>query len=134
MWQALAPLSDEQLVEKTAVFRQRLEAGETPDDLMHEAFAVVKEACRRLCGRSWSVVGHDTLWQMVPFDVQLMGAIVLHRGEIAEMATGEGRTLVATILTDYAPKVGGRHRHGDQRPMVRLRFTTRQGMQSEVAL
>ena len=93
----LEGLTDEDLASKTGAFRERLAGGETLDDLMHEAFAVVREACRRLVGESWDVVGHSTPWHMVPFDVQLMGAIVLHRGEIAEMATGEGKTLAATM-------------------------------------
>jgi len=90
-------LGDEELRTRTDAFRQRLADGETVDDLMHEAFALVKETCRRLVGTSWDVVGHDTPWNMVPFDVQLMGAIELHQGGIAEMATGEGKTLVATM-------------------------------------
>jgi len=90
-------LTDEQLQAKTGEFRSRLEAGETTDDLMPEAFAAVKEACRRLVGTSWDVVGQPVTWDMVPFDVQLIGAIVLHQGKIAEMATGEGKTLVATM-------------------------------------
>ncbi|MDI6840061.1 MAG: preprotein translocase subunit SecA [bacterium] len=67
------------------------------DELLPEAYAVVKETCRRLLGKSWMVTGHEWKWDMVPFDVQLIGAIVLHRGKIAEMATGEGKTLVATM-------------------------------------
>ncbi len=70
---------------------------ETLDEILPEAYAVVKETCRRLCGKSWKVVGQETEWNMVPFDVQLIGAIVLHQGKIAEMATGEGKTLVATM-------------------------------------
>ncbi len=66
-------------------------------EILPEAFAVVKEACRRLLGKSWKVVEHETKWDMVPFDVQLMGAVVLHEGKISEMATGEGKTLVATM-------------------------------------
>jgi len=66
-------------------------------DILPEAFAVVKETCRRLLGKSWKVVEHDVVWDMIPFDVQLMGGIVLHEGKIAEMATGEGKTLVATM-------------------------------------
>ena len=93
----LAELSEEELRGKTAEFRRRLAAGETVDDLMAEAFAVAKEACRRNLGRSWAIVGRPITWDMVPFDVQLMGAIVLHRGKIAEMATGEGKTLVAVL-------------------------------------
>lgn len=69
----------------------------TLDLLLPEAYAVVKETCRRLVGQSWEVTGHKIVWDMVPFDVQLMGAIVLHEGKIAEMATGEGKTLVATM-------------------------------------
>src|SRR5437867_1438378 len=90
-------LSDEALRLKTADFRARLEAGETEDVLLPEAFAVVKETCRRLVGQTWDVCGIPITWDMVPFDVQLLGAIVLHDGKIAEMATGEGKTLVATM-------------------------------------
>ena len=67
------------------------------DEILPEAYAVVKETCRRLVGKSWEVTGHKIVWDMVPFDVQLMGAVVLHQGKIAEMATGEGKTLVATM-------------------------------------
>ena len=67
------------------------------DELLPEAFAAVKNACRRLCGREWPVRGRPYRWEMVPFDVQLIGGLVLHRGNIAEMATGEGKTLVATL-------------------------------------
>jgi len=89
-------LSDEELRAKTTEFRERLQNGQTLDDLLPEAFAAVKNACRRLCGREWPVRGHPYKWEMVPFDVQLLGGIVLHKGRIAEMATGEGKTLVAT--------------------------------------
>jgi preprotein translocase subunit SecA len=65
--------------------------------ILPEAFAVVKEACRRLVGKSWDLMGSKIIWDMVPFDVQLIGGIVLHEGKIAEMATGEGKTLVATM-------------------------------------
>jgi preprotein translocase subunit SecA len=67
------------------------------DELLPEAFAVVKVTCERLVGKSWTVMGHKTVWEMVPYDVQLMGGVVLHQGKIAEMATGEGKTLVATL-------------------------------------
>jgi preprotein translocase subunit SecA len=67
------------------------------DEILPEAFALVKEACRRHVGTSWDVTGRKITWDMVPFDVQLMGAVVLHQGKIAEMATGEGKTLVATM-------------------------------------
>ncbi len=77
-------LSDEQLKGKTAQFKERLAQGETLDDLLPEAFATVREAAKRVLG-------------MRHFDVQLLGGIVLHRGDIAEMKTGEGKTLVATL-------------------------------------
>ncbi len=69
------------------------------DTLLPEAFAVVKSACQRMKDQGWKfdMLGHPSVWDMVPFDVQLVGAMVLHRGRIAEMATGEGKTLVATM-------------------------------------
>jgi preprotein translocase subunit SecA len=70
---------------------------EVLDELLPEAYATVREACRRLMYKDIVVRGHDTKWDMVPYDVQLIGGIVLHQGKIAEMATGEGKTLVATM-------------------------------------
>ncbi|MDA0987323.1 MAG: preprotein translocase subunit SecA [Bacteroidetes bacterium] len=67
------------------------------NQILPEAFAVVKETCHRLVGKTWDVIGHPINWEMVPYDVQLMGGIVLHNGKISEMATGEGKTLVATL-------------------------------------
>ncbi len=93
----LQSLTAEQLQAKTGEFRARLAKGATLDDLMCEAFAVVKNACRRLCGTVVEVCGHQQTWDMVPFDTQLIGGMVLHQGKIAEMATGEGKTLVATL-------------------------------------
>lgn len=90
-------LTDEQLQAKTPEFKARLAKGETLDNILPEAFAVVKNACRRHVGKTITVCDHELLWDMVPFDVQLMGGVVLHRGCIAEMATGEGKTLVATM-------------------------------------
>jgi preprotein translocase subunit SecA len=90
-------LGDEQLRAKTAEFRKRLADGATLDDLLPEAFAAVKAACRRLLGNEWNVRGIPYKWDMVPFDVQILGGIALHQGRIAEMATGEGKTLVATM-------------------------------------
>ena len=69
----------------------------TLDEILPEAFATVREACRRLVGTTVMVTGQPTVWNMVPYDVQLIGGINLHRGRIAEMATGEGKTLVATL-------------------------------------
>jgi preprotein translocase subunit SecA len=103
-------LSDEQLKAKTVEFRERLEKGETLDNLMAEAFATVKNACRRLCGQTFDVCGHDLAWDMVPFDVQIMGGAVLHQGKIAEMATGEGKTLVATLPL-YLNALAGKNVH-----------------------
>ncbi len=67
------------------------------DEILPEAFAAVKDTCRRLLGKSWDVVGQKATWEMIPYDVQLLGAVVLQQGKIAEMATGEGKTLVATM-------------------------------------
>ena len=67
------------------------------DSIMVESYALVKETCRRMCGSSWRVSGQDTVWEMIPYDVQIMGAVTLHRGKVTEMKTGEGKTLVATM-------------------------------------
>lgn len=69
----------------------------TLDEILPEAFAVVKDTCRRLVGKEWEAAGTKIKWNMIPFDVQLIGGIVLHQGKISEMATGEGKTLVATL-------------------------------------
>ena len=83
---------------------------ESLNEMLSEAFAVVKDACRRLVGQSWETAGGKVVWDMVPFDVQLMGGAVLHQGKIAEMATGEGKTLVAT-LPMYLNALSGRGVH-----------------------
>jgi len=90
-------LSDEQLRAKTEEFKNRHAKGESLDALLPEAFAVVKNAARRLCGTKAIVCEHELAWEMVHFDVQLIGGIALHQNKIAEMATGEGKTLVATL-------------------------------------
>ena len=90
-------LSDEQLRAKTDEFKNRHAKGESLDALLPEAFAVVKNAARRLCGTKAIVCEHELAWEMVHFDVQLIGGIALHQNKIAEMATGEGKTLVATL-------------------------------------
>ena len=97
IWETLSGLTDEALAGKTEEFRQRIKQGETLDEVLPEAFAVVKEVCKRLLGKSWTVSGQEISWDMVPYDVQLIGAIVLNQGKITEMATGEGKTLVATM-------------------------------------
>src|SRR5262245_49641665 len=83
---------------------------ETLDEILPEAFATVREACRRLLGTKLMVTGHEMTWDMVPYDVQLIGGIALHRGRIAEMATGEGKTLVATLPL-YLNALGARGSH-----------------------
>ena len=90
-------MSDEQLRAQTAEFRRRLDAGETLDDLLTEAFAVCREAGRRYL-------------RMRHYDVQMIGGMILHEGNIAEMVTGEGKTLVAT-LPAYLNALGGRGVH-----------------------
>ncbi|MDP4116279.1 MAG: preprotein translocase subunit SecA [Bacteroidota bacterium] len=80
------------------------------DELLPEAFAVIKSTCQRLVGKSWNVMGRPVTWDMVPYDVQLMGGVVLHQGKIAEMGTGEGKTLVAT-LPIYLNALTGRGVH-----------------------
>ena len=119
--------SDEDYPRKTAEFRERLQKGETLDDLLPEAFALVKSACRRIYGREFVIdklfsekseaaqeelaqeggkseeeiareaAANKYVWRMIPFDVQLMGGVALHQGKIAEMKTGEGKTLVCTM-------------------------------------
>jgi len=83
---------------------------EVLNQILPEAFAVVKSTCERLVGKSWTVVGNKITWDMVPYDVQLIGGIVLHEGKIAEMATGEGKTLVATLPV-YLNALTGRGVH-----------------------
>ena len=80
------------------------------EELLPEAFAAVKDACRRLVGTSFDLLGNVSQWDMVPFDVQLIGGMVLHQGKIAEMATGEGKTLVATMPV-YLNALPGRGVH-----------------------
>src|SRR5438034_502021 len=89
-----AALSD-RLAHAEQKYARALQA--TLDDILPEAFATVREACRRLLGSKVVVTGHEITWDMVPYDVQLIGGVVLHQGKIAEMATGEGKTLVATL-------------------------------------
>jgi preprotein translocase subunit SecA len=103
-------LSDYALRYKTEELKQRLSEGADPDEIVPHAFAAVKEMERRLVGKTWSVCDIDTRWNMVPFDVQLMGAVVLNQGKIAEMATGEGKTLVATMPL-YLNALSGRGAH-----------------------
>src|SRR5690606_9915409 len=93
----LERLSDEELRDRTRQFRERLAKGETLDDLLVEAFATVREAAKRTLGQRH-------------YDVQLIGGIVLHQGKIAEMKTGEGKTLVATLAV-YLNALSGKGVH-----------------------
>ncbi len=90
-------LSEEDLPKKTKEFQERFSQNESLDSLLPEAFALVKNACRRLVGREVHVSGYDQKWDMVPYDVQILGAIAMHHGCIAEMQTGEGKTLTAAM-------------------------------------
>jgi len=108
---------EEVLRQKTAEWKARCSAIQdkdelkrTLDELLPEAFAVVKNACRRLWGTDVVVRGHTSKWEMIPFDVQLIGGSALHSGRIAEMATGEGKTLVATLPV-YLNALSGRGVH-----------------------
>ena len=83
---------------------------DTLAEILPEAFAVVKDTCRRLIGRDIVVTGQPMTWDMIPYDVQLIGAIALHRGKVEEMATGEGKTLVATMPL-YLNALAGRGAH-----------------------
>jgi len=95
--ESLQDLSDQDLKAKTQEFKARLADGETTDDLLVEAYAVVKNACRRLVGTQVHVSGYDQKWDMIPYDVQLVGAIAMHNGAIAEMQTGEGKTITSAM-------------------------------------
>lgn len=123
IYETLRDKSDEELVQRTQEFRtelekvaeqvkeefsdeldydeleQKIHEAQQPilDSYMNEAFAIVKETCRRLVGQSWKVSGQEIEWNMIPYDVQIIGGIILHQGKIAEMKTGEGKTLAATM-------------------------------------
>ena len=90
-------MSDEELKQQTELFRQRHQDGESLDDLLPEAFATMREACRRVLGKR-------------PYDVQIMGGAALHLGNIAEMKTGEGKTIVA-LAPAYLNAIGGKGVH-----------------------
>jgi preprotein translocase subunit SecA len=89
-------------------YKKALAAG--LNEMLPEVFATVREACRRLVGTTVTVTGRELVWDMVPYDVQLIGGVVLHQGKIAEMATGEGKTLVATLPL-YLNALAGRGSH-----------------------
>jgi preprotein translocase subunit SecA len=110
-------LSDEEVLAKSLGWKSELASIEGPEDLarrlneiLPEAFALVKDAARRLWDKNWLVCDQPVTWNMIHFDVQLMGGIALHQGKIAEMATGEGKTLVATCPL-YLNALSGRGVH-----------------------
>ena len=114
---ALQSLAPEALRQKTADWKAELAQitdnhalAVRLNEILPEAYAVVKNVCRRLCGQDITVRGHTSKWDMIPFDVQLIGGIALHQGKIAEMATGEGKTLVATLPV-YLNALTGRGVH-----------------------
>jgi preprotein translocase subunit SecA len=102
----------EQIAVRMGEVEKRLKSAteQVLDEILPEAFATVKEACRRLVGTDVPVTGQSLVWDMVPYDVQLVGGIVLHQGKVAEMATGEGKTLVATLPL-YLNALTGRGAH-----------------------
>src|SRR4051812_24437370 len=113
----LQNVTEDVLRQKTAAWKEELSKIQDDEvlasrlmEILSEAFAVVKNACRRLCGTEVTVRGHPLKWEMVPFDVQLVGGYALHSGRIAEMATGEGKTLVATLPV-YLNALTGRGVH-----------------------
>lgn len=118
LYEEFDTLTDEQIRAKTAELKQRVEPHRFDKaalpaalrEVLPEAFAAVKQACKRLCGKSWEAGGNTITWDMVPFDEQLAGGIELHRGNIAEMATGEGKTLVA-VMPLYLNALSGRGVH-----------------------
>ncbi len=115
--EALQREPEEVLRQRTADWKARLAKIQDDEELkaalteiLPEAFAVVKNACRRLHGKDVTVRGHPLKWEMIPYDVQLIGGMALHNGKIAEMATGEGKTLVATFPV-YLNALTGRGVH-----------------------
>jgi len=104
IYATLESLSDEELLQRSLALKEKISSIEDPDEqdkaceeVLPEAFAIVKDACRRNMNRQIRVCDQPMVWDMIPYDVQLIGAIVLHQGKIAEMATGEGKTLVAVM-------------------------------------
>ncbi len=108
--QKLQSLSESELKGKTTELKTRFQNGESLDDLLVEGYAVVKNACRRMCGVPVHVSGYDQLWDMVPYDVQLVSGIAMHKGTISEMHTGEGKTLTA-VLPLYLNALSGKPVH-----------------------
>jgi len=109
-YQSYEKISEQDIKNKTLEFKKRISDGASEKEILPEAYGLVKEACRRMVGRSWMIDGRMQVWNMIPYDVQLMGAIVLAEGKIAEMATGEGKTLVA-LFPAYLNSLSGKGVH-----------------------
>ncbi|OGF99324.1 MAG: preprotein translocase subunit SecA [Candidatus Glassbacteria bacterium GWA2_58_10] len=117
IYATLESLTTEELLQRSLALKERIGSIEDLDEqdrqcdaALPEAFALVKDACRRNLGRKITVCGQPMVWDMVPYDVQSIGAVVLHQGKIAEMATGEGKTLVA-VMPMYLNALKGRGVH-----------------------
>ncbi len=103
-------LSEDEVRSKTIEFKERVQKGESLDALLPEAYGLVKNACRRLFGKDIHVSGYDQKWDMIPYDVQILGAIAMHYGTIAEMQTGEGKTITASMPL-YLNALSGKSTH-----------------------
>ena len=105
-------LSEQEFLQNTEKFKKRIEDGENLDDILAEAFATVKNACRRLTEKkhTFQLGKKEMLWEMIPYDVQLIGGMVLHQGKISEMKTGEGKTLVS-VAPMYLNALSGKGVH-----------------------
>jgi len=108
--EAFSTLSDDELRHKTTLFKERISQGESLESILPEAYAVIKNTCRRLIGTDVHISGYNQKWDMIPYDVQLIGAIALNSGAIAEMQTGEGKTLTA-VLPLYLNALTGKPVH-----------------------
>lgn len=106
----LESMPEEEFLKQTAKFKEKLANGATVEDILPEAYATVKDAARRLIGTKINLLGNEITWDMVHYDVQLIGGILLARNSIAEMATGEGKTLVSTLPV-YLHALTGRGVH-----------------------
>ncbi len=110
LYQEYDKLSDEEIKNKTNEFKERLEKWETLSDILPEAIATHKQACKRLVWKEYEVKWETQTWNMIPYDVQILWWIILHEGKIAEMKTWEGKTLVSTIAA-YLNSLEGKWVH-----------------------
>ncbi len=105
-------LEESEFLKNTEKFKERVKNGESLDNLLVETFATIKNACRRLTEKkhTFKLWKNNTIWEMIPFDVQMVGGIILHRGNISEMKTGEGKTLVS-VAPMYLNALTGKNCH-----------------------